>query len=231
MPLPSNLKRQQVEQALWKAVFARTFRSAPSVIPKVFQTRIKRLLEIDSTLFSGQMNKIHAFTTNSVSGQGYERRFSLFDSFMIGFALELLNAGFPQQDTVFLLQHIRPLLEAPFNQAMTYPVWDRNIRLAEDVLTAPQDSENPNAADVRVFVTLSKLDLKELYSNGSTVQPIISAPHIFYGYRSLSAFLNQETFYEPHLLILEIGAMATCIREAINGTMPITRGRKSNDGS
>lgn len=226
--LSPDFKRNQIERALWQCMFKGN-RPVSDTVSPVFLNRVKRLLEIDGSLVPSELTPVHAFVTGTADGNGRDRSFSIFDGFLLGVALEFLEAGFTQQDVIFLLQHIRMHLQQPFLRAMSYPSWDRNVRAPSDVPTAPVSTLGKiQVADTRVFILLNKLDLKEIHGfEVGRKGPIISAPVIIFGHTVLCKFLDEDTYIVKHRLLMEIGRLATDMRDALRTIPAIKRGRKS----
>src|SRR5690349_17999088 len=109
-----TFKRGQVEWAIWR--FFTLLKSAPDDPPKVFLTRIKRLLETDrhDKVPAGQdypPPAAYAFSSGETEGQGVDAAFTSFDAFCLALALDLVDVGFKPSEIVFLLRYLRPELQ------------------------------------------------------------------------------------------------------------------------
>src|SRR5438067_10203214 len=119
-----TFKRGQVEWAIWR--FFTLLKSAPAGPPKVFLTRIKRLLETDrhDKVPTGRDYKPFAacaFSSAESEGQGVDAAFTPFDAFCLALALDLVDLGFKPSEIVFLLRHLRPELEGQFDTISQEP--------------------------------------------------------------------------------------------------------------
>ena len=108
--------RGQVEWALWRS-FTIGCSSTGNEVPRIFRTRIKRLLEIDRDLdLSGAEvppEASYAFAPPP-SDQSGDTAYRSVDAFCLAIALDLLDAGFKQAEVVFLMRYLRPELESRF---------------------------------------------------------------------------------------------------------------------
>ncbi len=227
----STYKRSQLEWALWQAFFQRAQKKAPDKIHPVFRTRIKRLIDLDGKLVKSETHRQHAFVSDTNVGNGNDRHFSLFDVFYLGLGLDFLDAGYNQLDVIFILQHLRPHMEAEIQNIFTYPKFGRNVFAPEDVPQAPIYTRgNSVQADLRTFLVIQKVEFKEVYGfDEKSKTPIIYEPRIFKGYTSLTDFLDQDTYRQQKHLVIEIARLATEIREFLKESPVVKRGRKAND--
>ena len=158
--MPTTYKRGQSEWALWQ--YQGRNRNAPGDLPKIFRTRINRLLEIDREPNSDLTRR--AFCETGVVGTGNELRFTVFDTFVLGLGLDLLNAGFKQREVVFALSHIRPDLEKQFNKIDRGPGLDRNRLGADDHPDLPTYKRKGTIfADPRVFALFERIETTEMF--------------------------------------------------------------------
>jgi len=105
--------RGQVEHALW-TTFRGGSMAALDKPPKVFLTRVKRLLEMDRALDLSDRAAPPAVDFSFVDvpeTRGGNVVFAKFDAVCLAVALDLLNAGFKQTEVVFLMRHLRLSLE------------------------------------------------------------------------------------------------------------------------
>src|SRR5258708_1814137 len=89
-----TFRRGQVEWAIWR--FFTFMKSAPPDPPKVFLTRIKRLLETDrhDKVPTGQDYDppvAFAFSSAESKGKGVDAVFTSFDAFCLALALDLVD--------------------------------------------------------------------------------------------------------------------------------------------
>lgn len=222
--------RSQVEWTLWQVFLKRRQRSGTVTAPRVFLNRIKRFLDIDAKLFDTKAG--FAFVSDSGDGLGSMRGFSLYDVFILGLALDFSDAGYPQQDIVFLLQHTREKFKKHFAKAMTYPSWIREMRAPEDVPTAPTILFNGiKCADTRMFLVIQKNEILEVMDpkRVKVNKPHINVPSLYAGFSELSAFLEEDMGYRKHhYFIVEFGRLAVELRDMISKAPIVKRGRKAS---
>src|ERR1700682_2370235 len=117
-----TFRRGQVEWALWR--YLTLDRPASTEPPLVFHTRIKKLLDIDRT-WSRSSDKVGAATAafrgTSLAGSGTDVVYTAFDAFCLAVALDLLSAGFKQQEVTLLMSRLRFTLREPFEEALKDP--------------------------------------------------------------------------------------------------------------
>ena len=93
-------KRGQVEDALWQRFAMRT-RIKPK-ISKKFQTRIKRLLDLDrqetALNSSTRSSARYAFLDTTPEGRGTDVSFTPFNVFCLALGLDLLDVGLKQSE-------------------------------------------------------------------------------------------------------------------------------------
>ena len=220
--------RNQVESTLWQVFLKRRQRPTNAPVPRVFLNRIKRFLDIDAKIFDSKSG--FAFVSDPGDGLGSTRGFSLYDMFILGLALDFSDAGYPQQDIVFLLQHTRKLFEGHFTQAIAYPTWQRDLRAAKDVPTAPTiSSQGIEIADMRMFLVIQKNEILEVFDpkHVDVNKTHITVPSIFTGFSELAAFLEQDMGYrQHHHFIVEFAQLAVELRDMIIKAPVTKRGRK-----
>ena len=231
-------RRGQVEWAIWR--FFTLMRSAPPDPPKVFLTRIKRLLETDrhdrvpdSQDFGPAAS--FAFSSTKSEGQGTDAVFSAFDAFCLALALDLTDVGFKPSEIVFLLRHLRPSLLVEFEAVARDP--PSPVRRPEPATHRPDlpsyQLKGRDLADGRVFWVVQKVELKEIYIPGPAKQkksqsPIFLEPKFCRGIQALSTELNQmntEKWGYRKALVLEIAYLATELSRLLSKAPPIKRGR------
>ena len=222
-------RRNQVEWVLWHVFLKRRNRPVDLPLPNRFLNRIKRFLELDEKLSGEEAQP--AFFSDVQKGSGGARSFSLYDIFMLGLALDFNDAGYPQQDVVYLLQHTKLHFIDSFAQAMTYPEWKQGLRAPEEVPAAPKIKiKGSDYADPRMFFISQKNEIREVFDESmlSDLPIIMTVPMIFAGFASLIDFLEEDAAYrEHHHFIVEFGRLAVELRDAVAKAPLIKRGRKA----
>ena len=211
--------RGQVEWALWRS-FARA-RFSTSDVPRVFRTRIKRLLDIDRDLdLTGAEvppETDYAFAAPP-SAAGGEAEYRAVDAFCLAIALDLLDTGFKQSEIVFLMRYLRPELERRFPALLEPPSLINRQRYGAE-----------NYPDRRLFVILQKIELTEIIpasTRRGPTGPVILEPDFCKGVEALGTKLN-ETMpdHRRAVTILELAATAQAVQTWLAEAPVIRRGR------
>jgi hypothetical protein len=226
--------RGQVEWALWRSfTFARF--AASEAAPKVFRTRIKRLLEIDRDLDLSdaevQPEADYAFAPLP-SIQGGDTAYQAVDVFCLAIGLDLLDAGFKQTEVVFLLRYLRPELDSHFpdllgepsllggrrQRAKTYPHLPRYERKGRR-----------QRADKRLFVVLQKLEMTEIMSARDQERhphPVMLEPIFCPGIAALTASLDDlMPTHRRAVTVLELAGSAKAVAAFLEQAPVVPRGR------
>jgi hypothetical protein len=227
MTTTETYKRGQVEWALWRC--ASHMHNAGAEPPKVFLTRIKRLLEVDRA--DRGVDGFCAFADAPTDGQGTDAAFTVFDGFCLALALELLDAGFKQSEIVFLIRNIRDPLRVEFDRIMENPPPSRGRIRAEKKPDMPSyDHKEQRWADYRVFALIRKVEMTEVFpalSRGSHVgTPVILEPTFCRGIEDLQATLNELGSAFRKAMVLEIAAVAALIADFLPHAPLTRRGRQ-----
>jgi hypothetical protein len=218
-------KRNQVEWALW-SFFSITRYSVTPSIPRVFRTRIKRLLEIDRAAEYEEAVE-RAFIDVAPEGTGTDLQYTRFNVFTLSVALDLLDAGFPQAEIVFLLRHSRKDLEIEFEEMLPKLPRPRG-RLTPDLRPGcPTYVLNGRKyADCRRFMIVEKLDMKEIYPGDRDNYPLIRQPIFAEGIDQLKLELDGLNHRRRKALVLELANGAALLLEYLAKAPLVTRGRK-----
>lgn len=237
MRMEATYKRGQVEWALWK--YFTFLKDQTQTIPKVFRTRIKRLLELDRDLQSSRKcstrDMSYAFINESPDGQGTDVSYTPFNTICLALGLELLDVGFKQSEIVLLLQHIRGQIEKPYSKILKNPPKVRSRILATVRPDSPAFEDKGNRfADCRVFVVINKVEIREVFvpflnKPPKTGDPIWHQPVFCYGINELHEELHQmndrKNMYRK-ALVVEMAHMVILVKEFLEKAEPIKRGRK-----
>ena len=219
-------KRNQVEWSIWHAIDSNGNMSGNP--PQAFQTRIKRLLEIDRAKPDDRPG--FAFSDGPAGGQGVDVAFNPFDAFCLALALELLDMGFKQSEVVFLFQHIRSQLRVEFDWIMSQPIAPGNVLLAEDYPDLPSFQDgNRYLADIRVFTIIQKVELKELRPGVAKEEdkqnPFIYQPAFYHGIEALTSEINHRDWSFRKALLLELSTTAALVSKYLDEAPVTRRGR------
>lgn len=222
-----NYKRGQIEWALWK--YATYGQNAGAEPPKVFLTRIKRLLEVDRA--GRDADGSQAFADTPTDGQGSDAAFSVFDVFCLGLALELLDAGFKQSEIVFLIRNIRAPLRVEFDRIMENPPPTRIRVRAKDAPHMPAyDHKDQRWADYRIYALIQKVEMTEVFPALSrrtdAGTPIFLEPVFCRGIEDLQTTLNDIGSAFRKAVVLEISTMAALVAAFLPEAPLTKRGRQ-----
>ena len=225
--------RGQVEWALWRS-FTIGRSSTGNEVPRIFRTRIKRLLEIDRDLdLSGAEvppEASYAFAPPP-SDQSGDTAYRSVDAFCLAIALDLLDAGFKQAEVVFLMRYLRPDLESRFADLLTPPsLISRQRARAKDYPHLPTYKENGQLyADKRLFLVLQKVEMTEIISTVERPRyrfPVILEPIFCEGMETLTEALHDLMPNRRRAVtVLELAANAQAIAAFLNEAPAIPRGR------
>jgi len=225
--------RGQVEQALWRT-FTRGRSGYSETPPKVFLTRVKRLLDIDRDLDLSdrevQPTDDFAFVAPPEK-RGGEVAFSPFDAFCLAVALDLLDAGFKQSEVVYLMRFLRAELESRFESLVEAP--DLNARrryMASDYPSCPKEQRGDKTyADPRVFVLIKKFEILEALPSPKAarhIDPLFLQPEVCRGVDELGKKLSQSMpAHRRVVTVVELTATAQSVCKTLEDTPEIRRGR------
>lgn len=224
-----SYKRNQVEWALWRhfALGAVKGKSAP----RVFGTRIKRLLELDRStdVYAGSEapQARFAFVDEEPEGKGTDTAYSQFNVFCLALALDLLDAGFKQSEIIFLLRHVRNRLEREFKQAVKRPPDPRQPEAAEDrPECASYEDGGRRWADCRRFMVFSKIEATEVFGGKATKTPFIIAPVWCRGIEALTKELHRMNTGYRKAIVLELAHSAAAVTRLLDEAPVVRRGRR-----
>ena len=224
--------RGQVEWALWCSFACARFNTGD--VPRVFRTRIKRLLDIDRDLdlTSAEVPpEIDYAFAGPPAVEGAEAAYRAVDAFCLAIALDLLDSGFKQSEIVFLMRYLRPELEQRFPAQLEPPSLINHQRYrAEDYPNLPSCEHcGQRYADRRLFVVLQKVELTEIIpvsASGRPTRPVIRVPVFCEGATALGAELH-ETMpdHRRAVTVLELAATAQAVQRWLAEAPAIRRGR------
>lgn len=234
-----TFKRGQIEWAIWR--FFTLLKSAQADPPKVFLTRIKRLLETDrhDRVPTGQDHKppaAYAFSSIESEGQGVDAAFTSFDAFCLALSLDLVDLGFKPSEIVFLLRYLRPELERRFETILADPPPPMRQRpLSKD--RSKYSIAGPKSkpwTDERVFWVIQKVEVKEIYGQTSGKRrkgdmPLFLDIKFCRGIGNLTEELdemNHERWGYRKALVLEIAYLADGLTKLLAQAPLSKRGRQ-----
>ena len=208
--------RGQVEHALWIA-FRGGSMSAPKLPPKVFLTRVKRLLEIDRAmdLSNREAPPARKFAFVDLPERpGGEVAFTPMDAVALGIALDLLDAGYKQSEVVFLLRHIRADFEGQLEEIVS-----------GDRAKARKRGPKPKG----LFLLIQKVEMKDLLNAPKLqghVDPLLLEPVFCHGPEELSdALADIMPMRRRVVTVVELAKTARVIPLALANAPEIRRGR------
>lgn len=225
----TTFKRNQIEAATWSVMSAST-----SAAPRIFLTRLKRLLETDRKFRHEKIRGITsaecAFSEHRTEGKGFEAEFSNFDAFCLGLGLDMLDAGYNPQEIVFLIRHIRHDLEREFDESLRNPVTHRQSIDPKERPGCPSiDHKGTKIADCRRFLVLQKIVVTEALHGAAgkgKAKPMFLHPIYCQGLAGLMKELNEAGDRYRKAYVQELAHLACRITTALDETPPIKRGRK-----
>lgn len=227
MRIDDPFSRGQMEWALWQSM-SHHGPDDPrrALIPLVFLNRIKRLIEIDSAGSEG------VFGAKERTGRGSVATYTRFHVFLMRVGLVLLDSGYKQSDVLFLLQHIKSDLEIHYRKilksqrnnprepvgAANFPDW-------------PKRSDNPQFADMMIYMSVRKIELTECWDLPASFRdnPFILVPEFYFGQDALAKGLKLG-FRGPSTTLVEIGNMAVSTDNWLSKAPIKKRGRKPKNG-
>ena len=223
--------RSEMEWALWRT-FVRARMRGSSEIPKVFRTRIKRLLEIDRALdLDGEEVPPEASYAFAVPPEFGESAYQPIDAFCLAIALDLLDAGFKQTEVVFLMRYLRSELEDRYSGFLRPPsLNDRQWHRAIDHPDLPVwTDKRRSSADNRTFLIIQKIEITEIFpllAKHKGKMPIFQTFIFCEGLTALSARLHDLMPQRRRALsIVEVAATAQSIQYYFENAPRIRRGR------
>ena len=224
--------RGQLEWALWRS-FARAHYNT-SDVPRVFRTRIKRLLDIDRELKLDDAEippqAPYAFAAPP-DVEGSESEYKAVDGFCLAIALDLLDTGFKQSEIVFLMRYLRSELEERFPALLGPPsLIDRQRHLAEDHSDFPTyEYQGHHYVDRRLFMLLQKVELIEIIPGtppSRPQEPVIYEPVFCEGIEALKEKLHEiMPDHRRAVTVLELAATAQAVQLWLTKAPMIRRGR------
>jgi len=222
--------RGQSEWALWKSF---TFgRSASGEVPKVFKTRVKRLLDVDRESDFADLSVQPPVRWSFVAPPeeaGGEAAYAVADVFCLAVGLDLMDAGFKQSEVVYLLRFLRPELEARMPGLVQRP----SLISRQDyppVPDLPTQTENGKThADARLFVVISKIEIRDNLPSGKASDhkaPLFFEPDYCDGIEQLGSVLSAAMPDRRRVVtVVELTTTAQAVAEFLPKAPSIRRGR------
>lgn len=225
--------RGQVERALWRT-FTRGRSGYSETPPKVFLTRVKRLLDIDRDLDLSDReeppNDNFAFVAPP-GKRGGEVAFSPFEAFCLAVALDVLDAGFKQSEVVYLMRYLRDSLAGLYETLVEAPNLNaRRKYMASDFPSYPEERRGDKTyADPRVFVLIKKFEILEALPSTKAARhkdPLFLQPEFCTGVDELGKKLSLAMpDHRRVVTIVELTATAQSVCKTLEDTPEIRRGR------
>lgn len=229
-------KRGQIELALWQTF--QPLGSRNEAPPPVFKTRIKKLLDLDrgpEPLQVASRSPAHyAFTTAFEGGSGVEAAYTPSDVFALALALELLDVGFKQGEIVFVMRHLRAVLDKRYPDLIKLPsLNNRQEPPASQYPRLPRYEPGHGKAaraDARVFLLLNRIEITEvLAAAGHKTNPgetQFLQPKVCEGLVALQAQLHDlMPLRRRTVIVLEMTAIAQAVTHYLEKAPVVPRGR------
>jgi len=238
-----------MEAALWRyAVTARNWGAdwdkQVSQVSLKFRSRIKKLLNMDRipelTPWGQPGKNKWAFYDRAGEGFGSEDSFSTKHVFLMGIGLDLVNEGLKHSEVVFFLRHVRPKLEAAFDEihmrpGAIAPVSGSNrqlYRFDNDASSEPiwLDRRKNPIADWTAWILIQRYEAKEIYtrfeelSQGRSI-PLFIEPEFYFGLEAVKERMFKHLPDFRHLLLIEIADLALTIPKYLAEAPEVRRGR------
>lgn len=225
--------RGQVEWSLWRCFGYLRFPELTDA-PKMFRTRIKRLLEIDRELDLSETEEPptadFAFAPLPSDETG-EVSYRAEDAFCLSIALDLLDAGFKQAEIVYLMRYMREELAERFAGLLLLPsMLDRQRHFASAHPGVPSYEQNGHRyADSRVFAIIRKVEITEVAPSPDLREskyPVFVQPTFCAGIEELATTLGKHMpWHRRSVTVLEITTNAQAIAMFLEEAPIIRRGR------
>jgi hypothetical protein len=210
--------RNQMEGALWHYMSALpNWGDIAEVkkVPKVFSSRIKKLLNIDRA--NGNEKSNWAFFDYESEGTGAQEKYSDYNVFLMGIGLHLLNIGFKQSEIIFFLQNAQHLIEPNYKTIL------KEYDEAPVFGSGRQRTEKDNTC----FMMINRIEMIEaieaLSNHGS--KPVILAPHFAFGTNEVKRSLEKWSKDYVAFITIELADLALRLPKIIENTEPAGRGR------
>lgn len=228
-------KRGQIAWALWRSL--RPLGSKDDGPPPVFGTRLKRLLDLDREPDASKATSKPAFTTSFDGGSGIEAAYTPADVFALALALALLDIGFKQGEIVFVMRHLRKVLNDWYPRLVRRPsLIDRQRVLASQYPKLPRYEPGPDKAalaDARVFLILNRIEITEVLAAGPKTKPgeaVFLEPEICEGLTALQTRLHDlMPLRRRTVILLELTATAQSITHYLAEAPVVPRGRPRHE--
>lgn len=222
--------RGQAEWALWKSF---TFgRNSSGEAPKVFKTRVKRLLDVDRDSDFADLSVPQPVRWSFVAPPeepGGEAGYSEVEVFCLAVGLDLMDAGFKQSEVVFLLRYLRHELEVCMPGLVQRP----SLISRQDYPPVPnlptQTKKGKTFADARHFVVISKIEIRDNLPAGKASDhkaPLFLEPDYCDGIEELGSVLGAAMPDRRRVVtVVELTATAQAVAEFLPKAPNIRRGR------
>lgn len=226
MKTASIFRRNQVQEALW--LYGRGYSRATESGP-VFQTRIKRLLELDSKegqSLRGPAEKRFAFSDEMPGGKGVDLIFTEFNTFALSIGLDLLDAGFKQKEIVTYLRLIRLDLALKHRLMVQNPlVPGKKIPPLERPGCPSVGDADGHYADCHLYLLIERVELTETMPAYEQGRAIFTSPVFCHGRAELARALERLDQKMRKVLLVELALRAVLLRKFLNESVAVRRGR------
>jgi len=240
-----SYKRGQIDGALHAVLsgpFRTAYRRVGHSVPKTFQTRVTRLLEIDrawGTTIAHRLDHLRmAFHDALSAGTGTDIEYSEFNVFALAIGAEMLRIGFKQGEVVETLGLLRPSLQKAFTRSIAALQTHGNLRHVTDASqklptynrTVSSGAREPKL-DANVFLVLREVEISpELSARTRGVlkaKEVVIDHRLCWGWEDLVCFMQKSIPSEtPSVLLIELSELAARIVEVLPLQPVRRRGRQ-----
>lgn len=221
-------KRNQAEWALWQFFASNTPAALP---PKIFLTRIKRLLDLDRSMgHQGDRGLVFAYFEDDGPGLGAEVAYSPYGVFALALGLDMLDAGYKQAEVVELCRACRGKLERQFRLAIKNPPVPGEHIGVEDRPGCPTYRWlDIDCADCWIFMVMQKVEMTEVLPQRAPKRrrkAVLMEPGFYRGREALNKELATMPSYYRKAFVMELAETAVQINSHLADAPLVKRGRK-----
>lgn len=172
-------------------------------VPKVFQSRIKKMLNLDRipgmTPWT-ELDDSWIFYDEPGQGVGSEDLFSTFHVFMMSMAIELMNIGLKQSEIIFVLKHGRDTFQEQFDR-----IHEREDKRAPVTGFA----RSPASINASTWMILRREEMQEIHpgfkkkAEGKKI-PLFLEPDFFDGFEAVRDRFAGQLASHRHSILIEI---------------------------
>jgi hypothetical protein len=212
--MPLQYKRNQVEEAIFRALGARDERVDE------LRFRLKRLLVTDRRLGSNaksaeEEDRHYAFYSQKPPGSGIEVMFAPYEAFALLAAIMLLEHGLPQSGVVKVMRRVRRQFEAAHAETLKK---DPSELFDQKAITPAKPGMIATDNTDPVFLVIVRL-------TDSAVDPSGSPAAVCRGHEELAAFWKRHSVPGTGMTFFEFVGPMHKLAANLQRTIPVKRGR------